>query len=414
MKKMFLILLVLMFCLASTGCAKKTGEILFWTFHANEEGAWMQSLVDEYARVNPGVKIKLEFIPQAEYMNGTALTSAFAANSGPDIYVMSPGDFLKYVNSGLALDLTPYYTQAMLDDFMATSIQAVTVNGKIYAVPFEIELLGLYYDKDVLDGAGVAVPKTWDELIDATGKLTTPTRPGLAIPTEQGYYQNFVWYPFLWANNAEVLDVNAKKGVFEGPRVEQSLKIWGDLVKAGAAAKLPRAPTDALIGDATVPMQVVGTWLIGTLEREYADKNIQLAPIPIPAGGRAATDAGGWKFMVNAKTKYRDEAAKFVMWALAENIEKPLEWCTKVKFAYSPRKSVVAAGQSIYSQGLRKVFTEDIYASAIPEPRYPAEIVNAVGEALQAVMFGNADPAAAAARANEKINAYIGTYQGSL
>jgi multiple sugar transport system substrate-binding protein len=414
MKRILWILLALALCFAGMGCAKKASEIRFWTFHANEEGAWMQSLVDEYAKINPNVTIKLEFIPGTEYMNGTALTSAFAADSGPDIYVMSPGDFLKYVNSGLALDLTPYYTQAMLDDFMATSIQAVTVDGKIYAVPFEIELLGLYYDKDVLDAAGLAAPKTWDELVDATRRLTTPTMPGLAIPTEQGYYQNFVWYPFLWANNSEVLDVNTKRGVFEGARVEQSLKIWGDLLKAGAAAKLPRPPTDALIGDGTVPMQIVGTWLIGTLEREYPGKNIQLAPIPVPAGGRAATDAGGWKFMVNAKTRYKDEAAKFVMWALAENIEKPLEWCTEVKFAYSPRKSVVAAGQSIYSRGLRRVFTEEIYSSAIPEPRYPAEIVNAVGEALQAVMFDNADPAAAAARANEKINAYIGTYNGSL
>ena len=413
MKKILWISVIMLLCFCALGCAKKTSEIVFWTFHSNEEGAWMQSLVDEYAKVNPNVKIKLEIVPQSEYMT-SALTTAFAANAAPDIYVMSPGDFLKYVNAGLALDLTPYFTKEIRDDFMASSLEAVTVNGKIYAVPFEIELLGLYYDIDVLNEANVSPPATWDELIDATRKLTTPTRPGLALPTEQGYYQNFIWYPFLWQKGANVVDVTTKKATFEGPAVTEALKIWGDLINAGAAAKLPRGPWDPLVGDGTVPMQIVGTWLIGSLEREYGSKNIGLVPIPVPRGGTAATDAGGWKFMVNGKSKYKDEAAQFVMWALAKNVEKPLEWCTEVKFAYSPRKSVVTAGQSIYTKGLRRVFTEDIYDSAIPEPRYPAEIVDAVAEALQSVMFGGADPAAAAVRANEKINNFISTYSGSL
>ena len=413
MKKIPLILLVLLLCFGMLGCAKKSSEILFWTFHTNEEGAWMQSLVDEYAKVNSNVKVKLEFIPESDYMS-SALTTAFAADSGPDIYVMSPGDFLKYVNNGLALDLTPYFTQKIRDDFMETSIEAVTVNGKIYAVPFEIELLGLYYDIDALNEAGVNPPRTWNELIDVTRKLTTPTRPGLALANEQGYYQNFIWYPFLWQKGANVIDVQAKKSAFEGPAVSEALKIWGDLIKAGAAATLPRGPWDPMIGDGTVPMQIVGTWIVGSLEREYSNRNIGLVPIPVPDGGKAATDAGGWKFMVNAKSKQKDEAAKFIMWALAENIEKPLEWCTEVKFAYSPRRSVTEAGRSIYTKGLRRVFTDEIYSTAIPEPRYPAEIVDAVGEALQSVMFGNADPGAAASRANDKIAEFISSYQGSL
>jgi len=413
MKKIPLVLAVLILSLGMLGCAKKTSEIVFWTFHTNQEGAWMQSLVDGYAKVNPNVKIKLEIIPQSDYMT-SALTTAFAADSGPDIYVMSPGDFLKYVNNGLALDMTPYFTKKIHDDFMQSSLDAVTVNGKIYAVPFEIELLGLYYDIDALNAAGVNPPKTWDELIDATRKLTTPTRPGLALANEQGYYQNFIWYPFLWQKGANVIDVKAKKATFEGPAVSDALKLWGDLIKAGAAAKLTQGPWDPMVGNGAVPMQVVGTWIIGSLEREFSSKNIGLVPLPLPDGGKAATDAGGWKFMVNAKSKHKDDAAKFVMWALAGSVDKPLEWCTQVKFAYSPRRSVIDAGKAIYTKGLRKVFTEQIYDSAIPEPRYPAEIVDAVGEALQSVMFGNADPTAAAAKANDKISTFISTYQGSL
>jgi multiple sugar transport system substrate-binding protein len=415
MRRVFSYLAVLflgLFAVSGAWAADKT-EVVFWTFHSKAEGDFMQSLVTEYAKVNPNVEIKLETIPQNDYM-GARLTTAFAADSGPDVFVMSPGDFLKYVNSGLAADLSPYFTKAIRDDFLPSSLDAVTVGGKIYAVPFEIELLGLYYDKDILKAAGLQPPKTWDELISATKKLTTDTRPGLVLPTDQGYYQNFIWYPFLWQTGANVVDVAKKKASFSGAGVEKSLKLWSDLIKAGASKKLARGPWDPLVADGTAPMQVVGTWIVSGLERDYPDKNIGLVPLPIPAGGKAATDAGGWKFMVNSKSKVRDEAAKFVMWAWAQNVDKPLEWCTSTKFAYSPRKSVLEAGKDIYSKGLRKVFTQDIYASAVGEPRYPAEIVNMVGDALQSVMFAGAEPKAAAKVANDKIEKYLKTFKGSL
>jgi multiple sugar transport system substrate-binding protein len=392
----------------------ETIELVFATFHSNQEGEFMQKLADDYSTANPGVKIKVEFSPQAEYFNGAVLTSSFAAGTGPDIYLMSPGNFLKYVSAGVALDLTQYYTPSMLNDFMKSSIDAVTVNGKIYAVPIEIELLGLYYDADILAQEGVAVPKTWDEFVTATKKLTTSSRPGLVIPTDQDVYQNFVWYPFLWQTGADVLDPAARKGTFNTPKAASALKLWGDLIKAGAASKLTVHPTETFYMNGFTPMQINGTWAVSNIEREYPNKNIRLAPLPVPSGGKAATCAGGWKFMVNSKSKYAAEAAKFVMWAWAENVQKPLEWCTVTKFAYSPRKSVVEAGQAIYSKGLRKVFTDEIYSTAIPEPRYEAPVIDAAGQAIQEVMFGGADPQTAANNANIKIDAYLKTYTGNL
>jgi multiple sugar transport system substrate-binding protein len=413
-KLLAFLLVSTLIAVAALSAEAKKKEVTFWYFHTGHEEEFMVSLADAYNKLNPDVVIKPEQIPQAEYMNGTKLTTAFASNKGPDVFLISPGDFLKYVNSGIAMDLTPYFTKPIRDDFLPSSLDAVTVNGSIRAVPFEIELLGLYYDKDILKAAGIEPPKTWDELVAATKKLTTATRPGLILPADQGYYQNFVWYPFLWQTGANVVDVKNKKGSFEGKGVESALKLWGDLFNAGAAKKLNGQPTDPLVADGTAPMQVVGTWVIANLERDYATKNIGVVPLPIPTDGKNATCAGGWKFMVNSKSANRDAAAKFIMWALAQNVEKPLEWCTQVKFAYSPRKSVIEAGKDIYNKGLRSTFTKDIYPTAIGEPRYPAEVVTIVGDALQSVIFSNTDPKAAAATANDKINKYLKTFKGSM
>ena len=394
--------------------AEKT-KIKFWYFHSGAEGEFMAALADEYNKVNPNVEVITESIPQADYM-GVALTTAFAADAGPDVFFMSPGDFLKYANSDLAMDLSPYFTDEVKADFLQSSLDAVTVNGKIVGVPFEIELLGLYYNKDMLAAANVQPPENWDELIEATKTLTKDKVAGLLIEPNKGYYQNFTWYPFLWQGDGNVIDVATKKGTFEGPAVENALKLWGDLVKAGAPAKItiPGTWDISLLGQGDVAMQICGTWAIAGVENDFPETNIGLVPLPIPDGGKAATDAGGWKFMVNANSKNADAAAKFVMWAFAEDIDLPLEWCTVTKFAYSPRQSVVEAGKDIYSKGLRKVFTDGIYGTAIGEPRYPSEIVNAVGDALQEVMFANVNPKDAAKKANDIIEEFLKSFDGSM
>lgn len=407
-----LAVLTMVLALCTAGAAGKT-QIRFWFFHANAEKDFMVSLGQEYAKVNPNVEVISEVIPQSEYMS-TKLTAAFASGSGPDVFLISPGDFLKYANSGIAMNLNPYFTKKIRQDFLKSSLDAVTVKGKICAVPFEVELLGLYYNKDVLAAAKVAPPKTWDELIAATKKLKSDKMAGLMIEPDKGYFQNFIWYPFLWQGGGTVVNVKNKKAAFKGAAVENALKLWSDLIKAGAPSKLPKGTWEPYIGEGTTAMQVTGTWIISRLEKEFADKNIGVVPIPTPNGGKAATDAGGWKFMVNSKSKNADAAAKFIMWAMAENVELPLKWCTDVKFAYSPRASVVKAGESIYGKGLRKVFTDQIYSTAIGEPRYPAEVVDAVGDALQDVMFKNVDPKQAAQKANAKIAEYLKGYQGSM
>lgn len=390
-------------------------KLTFWTFHSSAEKDFMESLATQYMAENSNVEIEFVVIPQDEYM-GSKLTTAFAANAGPDVFFMSPGDFLKYANAGLAMDLTPYFTDEIRADFLDSSIDAVTVDGKICAIPFEVELLGLYYNADMLKEAGVTAPTTWAELIDATKALTKDKIAGLLIEPNKGYYQNFTWYPFLWQGGGNAVDIAAKQGSFDSEAAIAALKLWGDLIKAGAPSKIsiPGTFDISLLGTAQAAMQVSGTWAIADLENKYPDTNIGLVPLPLPEGGKPATCAGGWKMMVNANSAQAEEAAKFAMWCFAGTVDNPLKWCTQVKFAYSPRKSVVEAGKEIYSKGLRDVFTSQIYESAIGEPRYPAEVVDAIGDALQNVMFRDSDPAQEAKIANDKINAFLQSFDGSM
>ncbi|MFH7819693.1 ABC transporter substrate-binding protein [Neobacillus thermocopriae] len=393
---------------SSSGDGKSKDGVItlkFWDFHADAEKKFFQDLVKEYNELNKG-KVKIEYTAfnQSDYTT-TKLPVAFANEEGPDIFMVSPGDFTKYAKSGIMADLNPYFPEGAKEDFLPAALDAVTYENKVLALPYELELLGLYYNKKMLADAGVEVPKTWDELKVAAEKLTTDKVAGLVLPTDKGPYLNFIWYPFLWQQGGSVLNKEGTKSTFNSPEVAKALDYWASFFKDGQApSKLQYGPWDAAnIGTGTAAMTILGTWAIPNLETQYKDVEIGLAPIPTPEGGKAATDAGGWKMAANANSKHVEEAAKFIMWCFAEDKSRPLKWATEVKFAYSPRQSVIEEGKAIYEKGLRKVFTEEIYDSAIPEPRYGPEIVDAVGEAMQKVMFGNVKGKDAATEAHKKI-----------
>lgn len=397
----------------SGGAGGGSGEkvkLKFWDFHTEKEEEFFKGLVDEYNKSQNDVVIEYSTYNQTDYTS-TKLPTGFASGDGPDIYMISPGDFMKFAKSGLMADLTPYFPEGAKEDFLPASLDAVTVDGKIMALPYELELLGLYYNEDMLKNAGVSVPKTWDELYEAAKKLTTNKVAGLVIPPDKGAYLNFVWYPFLWQQGGNVLNADGTQSTFNTPETAKALDYWGRFFKEGLApSKLQNGPTEIdNLGKKGAAMQIAGTWAITRAEDVFGDVPINVAPLPIPEGGKAATDAGGWKFAVNGKSKHAEEAAKFVMWAFAGDPARALKWCTEVKFAYSPRQSVVEQGQAIYNQGMRKVFTEQIYGSAIPEPRYPSEVLDVVGDAIQNVMFGKSDGAKAAGEADRKINEALKT-----
>jgi multiple sugar transport system substrate-binding protein len=387
---------------------KEKIKLTFWDFHTAAEEAFFKGLTEEYNGMQDKVQIEYSTYNQGDYTT-TKLPTAFANEAGPDIFMISPGDFMKFANAGIMQDLTSFFPEGAKEDFLPASLDAVTVDGKIVALPFELELLGLYYNKEMLEKANVQVPKTWDELQDAARKLTTDKVAGLIIPPDKGPYFNFIWYPFLWQLGGNVLSEDGTKSTFNSPEAAKALDFWGSFFKEGSSpSKLQLGPWEIEnLGNQSSAMQIIGTWAINTVESKFADVPIEVAPLPIPVGGKPATDAGGWKLAVNARGAHADEAAKFIMWALASDPARALEWCTEVKFAYSPRKSVVEMGKDIYSKGLRKVFTEQIYQTAIPEPRYSAEVMDAVGDAMQNVMFKNMSGADAAQAAHEKINAAL-------
>ena len=86
---------------------------------------------------------------------------------GPDIFIkISPGDFLRYYNGGVLLDLTSYMEDAAKNDFFPNVMETRIVDEKIYGVPYDVVPLAMFYGVKAFEEAGLSendIPKTWDQ-----------------------------------------------------------------------------------------------------------------------------------------------------------------------------------------------------------------------------------------------------------
>lgn len=414
-----------------TACSSASGDqdaLSFWNFYGPDPldtptSKWFEGIVRDWNRNNDR-KVGLRFIPGTTYMGGQVLQTSFSAGAGPDIFLLSPGDFLRYYNGGALLDLTPYLSPQARRDYPDNVIATRRVDGKIFALPMEVEPLAMYYSKDAFERAGIGeddLPRTWDELLDTARRLTRGNRFGVLFETLPGYYQNFVWYPFLWQGKGEA--VRRGRSVFDSSAAVEALDLWRQTQRHGLA---PRSALGGGSGDlpanlATgyVAMQQSGIWAVADMRNLKPKYRYGCFPLPTPPGGGPRTAAGGWAFAVNARGKDPEAAARFVTWALASTdragVERQLRWNTVAKTNVPPRTSVqqLADRRKLFGKGPLKTFAETIAPTARPEPRYPPEVYKAISDAIQGTQMSGKDPRGAAADAAAIIENFLTTYDGA-
>lgn len=400
-------LVLLCACFLPAAVAEDKKVIKFWSFHGGSEADFIAEAVKQYNETHADVVIEHEVVSQSDYIT-TLVPTAYANGEAPDILYVEPSTFTKYAEKGMLADLTPYYTDALKADILPSALEAVTYNGQILALPMEMETLGLFYNADILEAAGVTPPTTWDELYEAAKKLTTDEMYGLVLPVDDSGYTMFNWWPFMWMANADILAEDGSV-VIDTPEMAAALDYWGRFFAEGLApGSLQIGPWDiGNVGTGIAAMQVGGTYMLNSAENTYGDVNIKVVPLPAPEGGKSITVAGGQKLAINADSKCKDEAADFIFSLYgSDDITMAGKWVTEAKFAYPARYSVIEANKSVYDKGLRKDFTA-FYDTAVPEPSYSAEITDAVGDMLQEVMFGGVSGVDAAKSTQEALSSLL-------
>lgn len=217
----------------------ETGDltILLCCSGADEQAA-KEKFNARFAAAHEGVTVTQTPMPAGQnYFE--KLQTVIAAGTAPDIYDMWEGYVQPYAANGALLNMDPFLEVDEVlkkTDLWEGAQASVTYENSIYSL-----LIGLmpgpvsiYYNKDLLDKAGVPYPTndyTWDKIREAALATTIGAETG--APTQYGitYDLWFVpWLYWIWSNGGDVFAENDTKCAATGEKATQALQYWADLV----------------------------------------------------------------------------------------------------------------------------------------------------------------------------------------
>ncbi len=156
-------------------------EIEYWQYVFDSRVQAMDQLIANFEAANPDITVKHTTFPYADYQ--TRVVAAKVAGQGPDVVQLFYGWTDQFVNGGLIKPLDPavFPHEEIEADFFPI-VSAMKRGDDYYGLPTAVRSLALFYNKALLDEAGVEPPATLDELL-SVAEATTKRDGGGNITT---------------------------------------------------------------------------------------------------------------------------------------------------------------------------------------------------------------------------------------
>lgn len=231
--------------LALTGCStagnapaestdEVTGEVTLWMYPViKDETAskeFWENAEAAFEDENPGIDLTIEL--QTFDKRDEQISAALAANSGPDLVLITPDQAATYLNVGGLLPVD----DAIADDrgsFYEGTLDAATFDDELYGVPIFQNISTTAYNKTVFDAAGLELPTTWDEILDAAPVLA---EQGVSVLDYIGTPEqtlNLTFYPFLWQAGGSVFSEDGTEVAFDSKEGVSALEFLIELQEEG-------------------------------------------------------------------------------------------------------------------------------------------------------------------------------------
>ena len=369
----------------------------------------LRALLDEFERQHPGVVVRDETLPagsdeqhQFYAINLQARSAAFDVLAVDVIWVA------EFAHAGWLRELTRLLPPAERAAFFPGPIEAVTHQGRVYAVPWFVDAGLLYYRKDLLEKHAFPVPRTWEELV-RTARAVMAREPRIAGFVWQGkQYEGLVCnaLEYLWSNGGGVL--SGGRIVLDTPRNRQALAFMSDLVHRfgvtpGSVTTATEEPSRHVFGQgrALFMRNWPYAWRLFQDPGSRVHGKVGVTTLPHFEGGIPAATLGGWQLAVNRHSRQAAAASELVRHLTSVQAQKRLA----LAYGFQPaRTALYRDPELLAAQPLLQVL-ERVFATARPRPVTPyyVRVSQVLQSELSAIISGRKSPEAALAAAERKL-----------
>jgi multiple sugar transport system substrate-binding protein len=391
---------------------------LYFTAPQDESGT-IQKLISEFNEKNKG-EYRVVFL-EGNTDTGQRLDklrTQFQAG-GEDLDVIL-GDVIwtaEMAASGWVSDLSDRFPESTRQEFLPGSVEAITYEGKAYAMPWYTDTGLLYYRKDLLKKSGYdGPPKTWGELTQMTRKVLgeSDTRLGFVFQGDQ--YEGGVCNgcEYIWGNGGNVLDPeDPTKVLIDSPQAiaglatERAMITEGTSPEAVAVYQEDESAGAFLNGDAIF----LRNWpyiyaLVGTSDYpKLRTDQVGVSELPSADGRPGNGTVGDQPLYISATSKYPEAAWEFIEFLTAPEQQK----LRAIEGSYLPTRTALYDDPEIQDSVPVVPLAREALQHTRPRPVSPyySDMSLEMQEQFNASLKGDTTPEEAARTLKEELENFI-------
>ncbi|CAG7654650.1 ABC transporter substrate-binding protein [Paenibacillus allorhizosphaerae] len=390
--------------------------IQYWHSHPETQLEGMKLIIAEFNKKYPNITV--EPVYQGSYDElSRKLTAAMAAKDVPAVTVTENSLMPNLAINGALMELGTYIQRDKVDtkDFSKGMLEAYSLNGKQYGIPFVVSTNAFVYNKTMFDKEGIKPPETWADVETFGQKIVK--KEGDKI-SRYGFTVNLSgpwdYEPWLLNGGGTIFTKDGKSGVdqpesFRFMRQFQEWKKKGYIYYTHGKGGTDTAKQMFLDGQLGM-FQISSSGL-----KAYQDTaKFEIGAAFLPGDKRRIAEIGGAALVIMdmAPQKQKEAAWKFVQFATgAENNIKFVD-----ALGYMPtRKAAVNSpqGQEFFKKYpyMKSIF--DHFDDVISRPQHPgySETKASLQKAIDRVVLENTDVEASFKQGAKEVNEILKDYK---
>lgn len=259
------------------GTAHSQENVVWWDFLGGGDGVRMKQMISDFNGAHTGkVKIDATTLEWGTPFYAKVQTSA-AVGEAPDIMTYHASRIPLALTQGVLDEITPDDWAAMglsKDDYAPATWDAVTIDGKQYAVPLDTHPIVLYYNRDLLKKAGAlgddGRPKGMGSREEFTATLQALKDSGVQFPlgsvTADGNFMFRTVYSLMCQQGGELMTGGEFLAGDNGEKLANALAVLGEWTESGLQSTYTDYPaTVALFTSGGAAMMINGVWEVPTM-----------------------------------------------------------------------------------------------------------------------------------------------------
>lgn len=277
-----------------------------------------QSVISDYQRFHPNITVKYQKQSSIQYRD--RLTTSTSQAPSPDIITIHNTWLPMFVNSLQPIPADVTTLGKFKQDYYPVANSDLVAGGQLYALPLEIDDLGLYVNQDIFTAANLSYPSVWqgtDGFDTVASKLTVRDGSGriqtagaaLGTASNVDHWQDILSLMMLQAG----VDMNTASN---SQQAVDTLGFYTSFMNTSKTWDETQDQSTLAFAEGKLAMYLGPSWRYFNFEefKKTSNPNLNFKVLPVPqlTGGKTINFATYWAIAVPKKSAHQKEAFDFL------------------------------------------------------------------------------------------------------